>query len=118
MPYYPKEYSLRELTRLYSFTGLKIIQNHSHTEKKIDEQHNVHHEKQNPKQTTTQHNTKTPDQKIPQKVRKNRKIIEKIPPQEQNEKSEHRKSSRLRNQPRKNYKTFILQSKILKKVEF
>ena len=39
-------------------------------------------------------------------------------PQEQKEKSEHRESSRLRNQPRKNYKTFIPQSKILKKVAF
>ena len=56
--------------------------------------------------------------KIPQKERKNRKMIEKILPQEQVEKSEHRESSRLRNQPRKNYKTFIPQSKILKKVEF
>ena len=45
-------------------------------------------------------------------------MIEKIIPQEQVEKSEYRKSSRLRNQPRKNYKTFIPQSKILKKVEF
>ena len=50
--------------------------------------------------------------------RKNRKMIEKFLPQEQVEKSEHRESSRLRNQPRKNYKTFIPQSKILKKVEF
>ena len=116
MRYYPKEYALRELTQIYSFTGLKVIQNHS--EKEIVEQHNVHHEKQNPKQTTTQNNTKTPDQKIPQKERKNRKMIEKILPQEQVEKSEHKELSRLRNQPRKNYKTFIPQSKILKKVEF
>ena len=27
LPYYPKEYALRELTQLYSFTGLKFIQN-------------------------------------------------------------------------------------------
>ena len=45
-------------------------------------------------------------------------MAEKIIPQEQVEKSEHRESSRLRNQPRKNYKTIIPQSKILKKVEF
>ena len=45
-------------------------------------------------------------------------MIEKILPQEQIEKSDNRVSSRLRNQPRKNYKTFIPQSKILKKVEF
>ena len=103
LPYYPKEYALRELTQLYSFTGLKIIQNHPNTEE-IDEQHNIHHEKQNTKPTTTQNNTKTPDPKIPQKERKNRKMIEKILPQEQVEKSEHRESLRLRNQPRKNYK--------------
>ena len=70
LPYYPKEYALRELTQLYSFTGLKVIQNHPHTEKEIDDQHNVHHEKQKQKQTTTQNNTKTPDTKIPQKKEK------------------------------------------------
>ena len=117
MPYYPKEYALRELTQLYSFTGLKVIQNLSYTEKEEGEQHNVHHEKQNQKQTTTQNNTKTiQTQKISQKGRKNRKTIEKILPKEPVEKSEHRELSRLRNQPRKNYKTFIPQSKILKKV--
>ena len=114
LPHYPKEYALRELTQLYSFTSLKVIQNHPHTEKEIDEQHNIHHEKQNTKPTTIKNNTKTPDQKIHQKERKNRKFIEKILPQEQVEKSEHRESSRLRNQPRKNYKTFIPQSKTLK----
>ena len=31
LPYYPKEYALRELTQLYSFTGLKIVQNNSET---------------------------------------------------------------------------------------
>ena len=45
-------------------------------------------------------------------------MIEKILPQEQLEKTEHRELSRLRYQPRENYKTFIPQSKILKKVEF
>ena len=112
LPYYPKEYALRELTQLYSFTGLKVVQNH--TDKETKEQDNVHHEKQ----TTNQNNTKTPDPKISQKERKNRKMIDKILPQEQVEKSEHRESSRLKNQPRKIYKTFIPQSKILKKVEF
>ena len=118
LPYYPKAYALRELTQLYSFTGLKVIQNHPHTENEINEQNDIHLEKQNKKPTTTQNNTKKLDQKIPQKERENRKMIEKIIPQEQVEKSEHRESSRLRNQPRKNYKTFIPQSKILKKIEF
>ena len=45
-------------------------------------------------------------------------MTEKILPQDQQQKSEHRESARLRSQPRKNYKTFIPQSKILKKVEF
>ena len=39
-------------------------------------------------------------------------MIEKILPQEQIEKSEHRELSQLRNQPRKNYKTFNPLSKI------
>ena len=112
LPYYPKEYALRDLTQLYSFTGLKVIQNNTHTEQKTNVHEDIHH-KQNQKQ-----NTKTQDPKISQKEKKNRKMIEKILPQEQIEKSEHSESSRLRNQPRKNYKTFIPQSKILKKVEF
>ena len=46
-------------------------------------------------------------------------MIEKILPQEQKEKSTHDlELSRLRNQPRKNYKTFIPQSKIFKKIEY
>ena len=45
-------------------------------------------------------------------------MTKQIIPQEQIDKSEHRKSTRLRNQPRKNYKILIPQSKILKKVEF
>ena len=32
MRYYPKEYALRELTQLYSFTGLQIIHNSSELE--------------------------------------------------------------------------------------
>ena len=32
LPYYPKEYALREFTQLYSFTGLKIVQNNTQTE--------------------------------------------------------------------------------------
>ena len=27
LPYYPKEYALRELTQLYSFTGLNFVEN-------------------------------------------------------------------------------------------
>ena len=39
-------------------------------------------------------------------------MTEKILTQDQQQKSEHRESSRLRGQPRKNYKKFIPQSKI------
>ena len=67
LPYYPKEYALRELTQLYSFTGLKIIQNHPHMENEINEQNDIHLEKQNKKPTTTKNNTKKLDQKTPQK---------------------------------------------------
>ena len=45
-------------------------------------------------------------------------MIEKILPQDQIEKLKQRELSKLRNQPRKKYKTFMPQSKILKKVEF
>ena len=76
LPYYPKEYALRELTQIYSFTGLKVIQNHPHTEKEIDKQDNVHHENQNQKQTKAKNNQKISDPKIPQKERKNRKMIQ------------------------------------------
>ena len=52
LPYYPKANALRELTQLYSFTGLKIIQNHTRTEQETKVQYDVHH-KQNQKQNTT-----------------------------------------------------------------
>ena len=49
LPYYPKEYALREPTQSYSFTSLKVIQNHPHTENEINEQNDIHLEKQNKK---------------------------------------------------------------------
>ena len=76
LPYHPKEYALRELTQLYSFTSLKVIQNHPDTEKEIDEQHNIHQENQT--QIKAKNNQKISDPKIPQKERKNRKMIDKI----------------------------------------
>ena len=45
-------------------------------------------------------------------------MTKKFLPQDQQQKSEYRESSRLKSQPRKSYKIFIPQSKILKKVEF
>ena len=80
LPYYSKEYALRELTQLYSFTGLKVIQNNPHTENETKEQHDIHLENQNKKSTTMKNNTKKLDQNIPQKERKNRKMTEKLDP--------------------------------------
>ena len=45
-------------------------------------------------------------------------MTEEILPQDQKPKSKHRELSRRRSQPRKIYKIFIPQSKILQKVEF
>ena len=59
-----------------------------------------------------------PEIEISQNEKKNRRMTEKILSQDQKEKSKHGESSRLRSQPRKNYKTFIPQSKKLKKIEF
>ena len=104
LPYYLKEYALRELTQLYSLTSLEIVQNNSDIEQN---------------QSTDKNKTLKPiQQNKTVHQTKNREMIEKILPQDQNEKSEHKESSRLRSQPRKNYKTFIPQSKKLKKVEF
>ena len=65
-----------------------------------------------PKQTSKHVDNK----EIIQTGRKNRKLEEKKIPQDQKEKSPYRQSTRLRNHPRNNYKTFIPQSKILRKI--
>ena len=57
------------------------------------------------------------NEKIPQTEKKIKNYKKKFY-QDQKEKSPHRQSSRLRNQPRKDYNLFIPQSQILKKVEF
>ena len=41
--YYPKEYALRELTQLYSFTGLKVIQNNIQIEEETNVNDDNHH---------------------------------------------------------------------------
>ena len=53
LPYYPKEYALRELTQSYSFTGLKVIQNNPHMEKTTKEQNDNHLENQSTKSIAT-----------------------------------------------------------------
>ena len=117
LPYHPKEYALRELTQLYSFTGLKVIQNNTQIEPVLKETNKNQHT-QIRQQNRIHKDVNTLDSNNATKERKNRKMIEKILLQEQKEKSTHRESSRLRNQPHKNYKTFIPQPKILKKIEF
>ena len=69
------------------------------------------------KENTRQKSQEISSKQIPQKQRKNQKLEEKILPQEMNEKSHQRQLSPLRNQPLKNYETFIPQSKIFKKIE-
>ena len=39
LPYYPKEYGLRELKHLYSFTGLKVVQDNSDNNQKHNHNH-------------------------------------------------------------------------------
>ena len=43
LPYYPKEYALRELTQLYSFTGLKFIHKNTQIEPEINETNKNQH---------------------------------------------------------------------------
>ena len=57
------------------------------------------------------------NEKIPQKKRKNQKMEKKILSEGTKEKKQ-RQLLRLRNQPRKDFKKFIQQSKIKKKLEF
>ena len=70
LPYYPKEKALCELTQLYSFTGLKIVQNNSETKLNhhTDEQTSskLDQEKENVNQTSLKQKTQ-----ISQEERKN-----------------------------------------------
>ena len=98
LPYYPKEYALRELTQLYSFTGLNVIPNNTQIEPEIN-QTNDSQRTQIQKQDKNHKDIKTLNSDKLRKENRNRKRIEKILPQEQKENSTHRESSRLRNQP-------------------
>ena len=75
LPYYPKEYALRELTQLYSFTGLHIVQNNP----QIEQNQNVNstiNTKTIQQQNVDPQRSNTPEPKIPQKERKtNRKFF-------------------------------------------
>ena len=96
LPYYPKEYASRELTQLYSFTGLKVFQNSTQIEPVLNENHKNQHT-QIQKQDGIHKDANTLKSNNLEKERKNRKMIDKILPQEQKEKSTHRESSRFRN---------------------
>ena len=102
---------------MYSFTGLKNARNNSENESNqyAGQQINSISDQQKDNFHQTAFKQKT---NIPQKERINRKMTEKILPQNQKEKSEHRKPSQFKSQPREKYKTFIQQSKTMKKVEF
>ena len=69
LPYYPKGYALRELTQLYSFTGLRIIRNNTQIEQNTNVNDENHHN-QSQKENTTHKSIKTSD---PNKSEKDRK---------------------------------------------
>ena len=89
LPYYPKEYTLRELTQLYFFTGLKVIQNNTQIDPKLNENYKNQHT-QIQKQNRIHKDANTRNTNNSEKERKNQKMIEKILPQAQKEKSTHR----------------------------
>ena len=70
---YPKEYALRELTQLYSFTGLKIVHKKSDNNQKGTIGTNCLPQILETKDTR-QKSQKLKNKKLPQKPRKNRKI--------------------------------------------
>ena len=86
LPYYPKEYALRELTQLYSFTGLNFIQNSTQIEPEMNETNKNQHT-QIQKQDKIHKDANTLNSDNLGKGRKNRKMIVKILPQEQKKKS-------------------------------
>ena len=63
LPYYSKEYALHEITQLYSFTGLKTVQNNTQTEENetvLDVVNHEQNQQQNcKKQSVTRRNNKT-----------------------------------------------------------
>ena len=100
LPYYPKENALRELTQLYSFTGLKVIPNSSeqnqsqNTDTQVIPKQLDKKEKELSKQISKNaDNKKKPEIEKKTENSKRKKII----PQDQTEKSPHRQLSRLRN---------------------
>ena len=115
LPYYPKEYALREPIQLYSFTGFKIVHNNSDNSQKqtIDTNCSPQLLEKKYSKNTRQNSREKKNKQTHQNQGKNQKLEENFLPQDINETSHHRQSSRLRKQPRKAYKTCIPQFKIL-----
>ena len=90
VPYYPKEYFLRELTQLFSFTSLNIVAKPTEINKNTRKfpinyhSHPIHIKRQPSKKITK--NTTNPENQIPQKQRNNCKLEEKksLPETEKN----------------------------------
>ena len=85
LPYYTKEYALRELTQLYSFIGLKVIQNSSEQNQNQNTDTQIIQKQLNKKEKepSEQISKNLDNKKKPKKERKNRKLEEKIIPQDQ-----------------------------------
>ena len=84
------------------FYSFKIVQNNSENEQNQNTNEQIF-SKSNQQKKLVRQTSPEPKTKTSQKE-KNRKMTEKILPQDQKEKSEHRESSRLRSQPRKTIK--------------
>ena len=69
MPYYPKEYALRELIQLYSFTGLKIVENNSDFDQNYNTGKHLNSKPSQQKELVHQTSPK-PETKTSQKERK------------------------------------------------
>ena len=69
LPYYPKEDGLRDITQLYSFTGLQIFQNNPQTERNQNVNINKN-QKTIQQQNANPQISNTPEPKISQKKEK------------------------------------------------
>ena len=70
LPYYPKENAIRELTQLYFFTSLQIVQNNPQTEQNQNVNNNKN-QKTIQQQNANPQISNTPEPQISQKERKN-----------------------------------------------
>ena len=91
LPYYPKEYALRELAQLYSFTGLKVIQNSSEqNQNQSTDMHPIQKQiDKKDKNFPNKYQKKGRQQRNTSHRKKNRKKEKKIIPQDRKETSPH-----------------------------